>query len=98
MPSAWRSSATRKPPRQWRVRVATSSITGGAGSTITASTKQPSESISASPSGPFSDCPELGRSVGTSARPSANTRRLVVEEGGFFYDSDAYNDELPYWT
>jgi len=29
---------------------------------------------------------------------SANTRRLVVEEGGFLYDSDAYNDELPYWT
>ena len=27
-----------------------------------------------------------------------NTRRLVVEEGGFLYDSDAYNDELPYWT
>jgi peptidoglycan/xylan/chitin deacetylase (PgdA/CDA1 family) len=22
----------------------------------------------------------------------------VVEEGGFLYDSDAYNDELPYWT
>jgi peptidoglycan/xylan/chitin deacetylase (PgdA/CDA1 family) len=21
-----------------------------------------------------------------------------VEEGGFLYDSDAYNDELPYWT
>lgn len=30
--------------------------------------------------------------------PSENTRRLVVEEGGFLYDSDAYNDELPYWT
>lgn len=30
--------------------------------------------------------------------PSVNTRRLVVEEGGFLYDSDAYNDELPYWT
>jgi peptidoglycan/xylan/chitin deacetylase (PgdA/CDA1 family) len=29
--------------------------------------------------------------------PSVNTRRLVVEEGGFLYDSDAYNDELPYW-
>jgi allantoinase len=29
--------------------------------------------------------------------PSANTRRLLVEEGGFLYDSDAYNDELPYW-
>ena len=30
--------------------------------------------------------------------PSANTRRLVIQEGGFLYDSDAYNDELPYWT
>jgi allantoinase len=31
-------------------------------------------------------------------RPSPNTRRLVVESGGFLYDSDAYNDDLPYWT
>lgn len=31
-----------------------------------------------------------------SRRPSANTRRLVVEHGGFLYDSDAYNDDLPY--
>ena len=30
--------------------------------------------------------------------PSLNTRRLLVEHGGFLYDSDAYNDELPYWT
>lgn len=30
--------------------------------------------------------------------PGVNTRRLVVEHGGFLYDSDAYNDELPYWT
>lgn len=30
--------------------------------------------------------------------PSPNTRRLVVEHGGFTYDSDAYNDELPYWV
>jgi allantoinase len=30
--------------------------------------------------------------------PSPNTRRLVVEHGGFGYDSDAYNDELPYWV
>ena len=29
--------------------------------------------------------------------PSPATRRLVVEHGGFSYDSDAYNDELPYW-
>jgi peptidoglycan/xylan/chitin deacetylase (PgdA/CDA1 family) len=30
--------------------------------------------------------------------PSLHTRRLLVEEGGFLYDSDAYNDELPYWV
>jgi peptidoglycan/xylan/chitin deacetylase (PgdA/CDA1 family) len=29
--------------------------------------------------------------------PSVNTRRLVAEEGGFTYDSDSYNDELPFW-
>ena len=29
--------------------------------------------------------------------PSPATRRLLVEHGGFSYDSDAYNDELPYW-
>lgn len=30
--------------------------------------------------------------------PSENTRRLVVEEGGFLYDSNAYDDDLPYWV
>lgn len=30
-------------------------------------------------------------------RDSPNTRRLVVEHGGFLYDSDSYADELPYW-
>ncbi len=30
--------------------------------------------------------------------PSINTRELVVEEGGFAYDSDAYNDDLPYYV
>jgi allantoinase len=42
----------------------------------------------------------IGRSpVGWyTGRPSPNTRRLVVETGGFLYDSDAYNDDLPYWT
>jgi allantoinase len=30
-------------------------------------------------------------------RVSNNTRRLLREEGGFLYDSDAYNDDLPYW-
>jgi allantoinase len=28
----------------------------------------------------------------------ANTRQLLVEEGGFLYDRDCLNDELPYWT
>ena len=30
-------------------------------------------------------------------RTSPNTRRLVVEEGGFLYDADHYNDDLPHW-
>jgi putative urate catabolism protein len=30
--------------------------------------------------------------------PSVNTRRLLVEHGGFLYDSDYYGDELPFWT
>ena len=31
-------------------------------------------------------------------RTSPNTRSLVVEEGGFVYDSDDYSDELPFWN
>ena len=31
-------------------------------------------------------------------RPSPNTRRLLVQAGGFLYDSDAYNDDLPYYV
>ena len=30
--------------------------------------------------------------------PSVNTRSLLIEEGGFLYDSDASNDELPYFV
>ena len=30
-------------------------------------------------------------------RDSPNTRALVLEEGGFLYDSDSYSDDLPYW-
>jgi peptidoglycan/xylan/chitin deacetylase (PgdA/CDA1 family) len=30
--------------------------------------------------------------------PSVNTRELLVEEGGFLYDSDASNDEIPYFV
>ena len=31
-------------------------------------------------------------------RDSPNTRKLVVEHGGFVYDADYYGDELPFWT
>lgn len=30
-------------------------------------------------------------------RDSPNTRRLVVEHGGFTYDADHYGDDLPFW-
>ena len=30
-------------------------------------------------------------------RTSPNTRRLVIEEGGFVYDADDYNDDLPWY-
>ena len=31
-------------------------------------------------------------------RNSPNTRKLVIEEGCFLYDSDSYDDDLPYWV
>jgi peptidoglycan/xylan/chitin deacetylase (PgdA/CDA1 family) len=31
-------------------------------------------------------------------RMGVNTRELLVEAGGFQYDADAYNDDLPYWV
>ena len=40
------------------------------------------------------------RPVGWYSRygPGPSTRRLVAEEGGFLYDADAYNDDLPYFV
>lgn len=40
------------------------------------------------------------RPVGWYSRwmPSANTRALLVREGGFVYDSNAYNDDHPYYV
>lgn len=47
----------------------------------------------------------ITRSIGTPPTgwycryaPTVHTRRLLVEHGGFAYDSDSYSDELPYWT
>jgi putative urate catabolism protein len=34
----------------------------------------------------------------STGRDSPNTRRLVVDQGGYEYDSDYYGDELPFWT
>jgi putative urate catabolism protein len=31
-------------------------------------------------------------------KPSDNTLRLVMEEGGFLYSSDNYSDDLPFWV
>src|SRR5262245_60542288 len=31
-------------------------------------------------------------------RTSANTLKLVLEDGGFLYSSDTYADDLPYWV
>jgi len=39
--------------------------------------------------------PPLGWYTG---RNSPNTRKLVVEAGGFLYDADSYADDLPYWV
>lgn len=38
--------------------------------------------------------PPLGWYTG---RDSPNTRALIIERGGFLYDSDSYADDLPYW-
>lgn len=39
------------------------------------------------------------RPVGWNTRgPSLHTRRLLIEEGGFLYDSDGYADDLPYFV
>jgi peptidoglycan/xylan/chitin deacetylase (PgdA/CDA1 family) len=40
------------------------------------------------------------RPVGWNCRswPSENTRELLVEEGGFIYDSDGAADDIPYYT
>ena len=39
--------------------------------------------------------PPLGYYAGM---PSMNTRKLLVEFGTFLYDSDVYNDDVPYWS
>lgn len=45
------------------------------------------ETCGARPTGWYSKCP-----------PSLSTRELLVEEGGFLYDSDSFADDLPYFV
>ena len=46
----------------------------------------------------------ITRTIGTrplgwyTRQMSVHSRELIVEEGGFVYDAEAYNDDLPYWT
>ena len=80
-------------------RAATSARTAGAGSSTTSSSEdEEREHIRLAVESMKKTTGE--RPLGWYCRygPSVNTRRLVVEEGGFLYDSDAYNDELPYWV
>ena len=88
-------------PNDARVRRRTgtrSSATAGAGSTITPWARRRSASISGSAIAEIKKLtgePPVGWFDG---RPSINTRRLLVEPGGFLYDRDCLNDELPYWV
>jgi peptidoglycan/xylan/chitin deacetylase (PgdA/CDA1 family) len=43
-------------------------------------------------------CGERPRGWCSRLMASSNTRELLVEEGGFLYDSDALNDDLPYFV
>ena len=94
-----RSSATRRPPRPSAPPGTTCAATAGAGSSTGA---VPSRGARAHPRARSRRSQRtIGeRPLGWYCRygPSVNTRRLLVEEGGFLYDSDAYNDDLPYWV
>lgn len=43
-------------------------------------------------------CGERPRGWYSRQPPSANTRELLVEEGGFLYDSDSFADDLPFFV
>ena len=97
--SAWRSSAIPMRARAMIDAPATRSpATAGAGSTTRPSAIAEEREHMRWRSRRSSRPAARVRSAGTPAGCSANTRNLVVEEGGFLYDSDAYNDDLPYWV
>ena len=82
-----------------RRRATRSPATAGAGSTTRTSTRRPSASTCGV--GGRDHLRELTGSAPLgwyTGRDSPNTRRLVVEHGGFLYDTDYYGDDLPFWT
>ena len=70
----------------------------GAGSTTWMWQKRTSAPTCDTRSRPSSGPAGSVRSAGIRAASLRHTRRFVVEEGGFLYDSDSYADELPYWV
>ena len=95
---AWNATAMRRKemrPRGHDVMLARLAL----GGRLAAGAARRSATISAAPSS-RSPRPRGERPLGWYCRygPSVHTRELVVEEGGFLYDCDAYNDDLPYWT
>ncbi len=89
---------SRAPPPPSRAAASRSPVTDSAGSTIRASPEQVERADI------LRNIEIITRLTGQrpvgwyTGRPVPNTRRLVVETGQFLYDSDAYNDDLPYWT
>src|SRR3546814_198589 len=93
-----RSNAIRRLPATSARRLSTSAPMAGAGRTTRSSTRLPSERIAKT-------VESFERTIGIRPEgwycryaPSIATRRLLVEEGGFLYDSDRYADGLPYWV
>ena len=77
----------------------TCAATAGAGRSTISSTPTRNASASARPLPPCGRASVPDHWAGTAAmRHASTTRRLLVEKGGFLYDSDADNDELRYWT
>ena len=94
-----RSSAIRRPPAPLRSVATTSAVMAGAGCRCSASSEDEERRHIGLAIASLQKT--IGsRPLGWYCRygPSVNTRRLLVEEGGFLYNFDAYNDDLPYWT
>ena len=80
-------------------RATTCAATDGAGSSTGCSPKTKNANTLQWPSPRSKRRSALARSAGTAATARASIRAgWWLEEGGFLYDGDAYNDELPYWV